>query len=447
MTRLPGADGVGACLAPPGSELKSGSTEISPCEVGWYKPDWNRNPCVRCGANLDTADVGSVSKDACRVPAGYGLVSLYPLVARICTQNTYGDTVARPAASSSRCQSCPARMVTLDVFTGVDATTGYTSSSDCVVIAGFGTTQSNLVEQCDIGTFNPGGNRLPCSPCASGFTTLAAGARNASDCVVQPGWALDPASDPPLVKPCDPGFYSTGGNTSFPNAVCEACPAGYTTQEAASTAATDCSFCQTGRGGGSCSLCPYDTYSSTAIPVDQPCTSCPADYVSVRGATDSGMCYQAMQSPNRDYFTLSDDTAWVTEAASISATACELACQGDATCLQYRFTTDPDTPTCQLLRESAAGTQQVGFKVAGGVDYAVFRLPDSLFFGRQLGSLFVQPNRAACIAQCNGNSDCEAFSFIETSGDCKMITSDFDPAWRGKFHVLGNRLNSDVGSP
>lgn len=60
----------------------------------------------------------------CRVPAGYGLVSLYPLVARLCTQNTYGDNVARPAAFSSRCQSCPARMVTMDVFTGGTAIPG-----------------------------------------------------------------------------------------------------------------------------------------------------------------------------------------------------------------------------------------------------------------------------------------------------------------------------------
>jgi len=82
-------------------------------------------------------------------------------------------------------------LITHDLFvgdSGIEATTGYTSSSACVVIAGFGTTQSNLVEQCDIGTFNPGGNRLPCSPCASGYTTLEAGARNESDCVVQPGW-------------------------------------------------------------------------------------------------------------------------------------------------------------------------------------------------------------------------------------------------------------------
>jgi len=159
------------------------------------------------------------------------------------------------------------------------------------------------------------------------------------------------------------------------------------------------------------------------------------------------MCFEAMRSPNRDYFTLSDDTTWATEAGPTSPTACELACQGDATCLQYRFSIDPATPTCQLLRESPAGTQQVGFKLGGGVDYAVYRLQDTLFFGRQLGSLYVQPNQAACIAQCNGNTDCEAFSFIEASGDCKMITSDLDPEWRGKFHVQGNRLISDVGSP
>ncbi|WIA42320.1 hypothetical protein OEZ86_008334 [Tetradesmus obliquus] len=80
-TKETGATGVAVCLAPPGFELVDGATIITACAAGSYKADWNRNPCVACGTGLITKEAGSVSKDACLVPAGYGLTSLSPMVA------------------------------------------------------------------------------------------------------------------------------------------------------------------------------------------------------------------------------------------------------------------------------------------------------------------------------------------------------------------------------
>ncbi|WIA14315.1 hypothetical protein OEZ85_002847 [Tetradesmus obliquus] len=78
-TKETGATGPALCLAPPGFELKDGATNITACAAGSYKADWNRNPCVECGTGLITKEAGSVSKDACLVPAGYGLTSLSPM--------------------------------------------------------------------------------------------------------------------------------------------------------------------------------------------------------------------------------------------------------------------------------------------------------------------------------------------------------------------------------
>lgn len=45
-TKDVGATGVAMCLAPPGFELVEGNATISECDIGWYKFDWNRNPCL-----------------------------------------------------------------------------------------------------------------------------------------------------------------------------------------------------------------------------------------------------------------------------------------------------------------------------------------------------------------------------------------------------------------
>jgi hypothetical protein len=47
LTQKEGADGAGSCLAPPGFELKDGNDNITECEIGFYKADWNRNNCTK----------------------------------------------------------------------------------------------------------------------------------------------------------------------------------------------------------------------------------------------------------------------------------------------------------------------------------------------------------------------------------------------------------------
>jgi hypothetical protein len=81
-TQADGADGLALCLAPPGYEQAAVNATITECAEGSYKEGWNRNPCVACGTNVVTNSTGSVSKDACLVPPGYGLTTLSPMIAQ-----------------------------------------------------------------------------------------------------------------------------------------------------------------------------------------------------------------------------------------------------------------------------------------------------------------------------------------------------------------------------
>ncbi|WIA12314.1 hypothetical protein OEZ85_012370 [Tetradesmus obliquus] len=48
-----GSTGVAMCLAPPGWELVDGAENITECQIGWYKADWNRNLCLSLGLQGD----------------------------------------------------------------------------------------------------------------------------------------------------------------------------------------------------------------------------------------------------------------------------------------------------------------------------------------------------------------------------------------------------------
>jgi hypothetical protein len=125
MTQLMGSTGIADCLVPPGWELKPAAAAITPCAVGWYKEGWNRVPCVRCGDNLFTEAIGSVSKDDCLVPAGWGLKSYVPiLVAELCVRNKYGDPKARAALRDAVCFECRPNLYTVDFLTNTNLTEG-----------------------------------------------------------------------------------------------------------------------------------------------------------------------------------------------------------------------------------------------------------------------------------------------------------------------------------
>jgi hypothetical protein len=72
------------------------------------RPLWSSHtvlwlPSVQCGVGLITFIEGTVEAKDCLVPLGWGLVSMDPLAAVMCTNNTYGISDEREVSITSRC--------------------------------------------------------------------------------------------------------------------------------------------------------------------------------------------------------------------------------------------------------------------------------------------------------------------------------------------------------
>ncbi len=445
-TKEKGATGVALCLAPPGFELVgTGENDtITECAEDWYKADWNRNACVKCGTGIITAATGSVSKDACLVPAGYGLVSLNPMVAEPCKANTYGHAMDRVAVANARCTACPMNMFTLDVLNNEARVGLYTSEAACLVQPGWGTT-STIPQQCPVGTFNAGKNRLPCQQCPAGMTTEAVEKTSDAACVVQPGWAMGADGIP---APCDKGSYSIGGTEGSPNGTCVDCDAPYSTQEDEATAVTECAVCAPGYGGssGDCAVCGYGTFSYGGGSKDIACQTCAAGSTSAQHATHPQQCYSTLIDARKDVFAVTDEATYVSEPLATSASQCGTACTDNSTCVMYRFDitdTETGTGTCKLFPETALGTFEVGFKVADGADYVIWKVDQAV--GTALAT---QPQAAqdattevACMAACNDSAECEGFQL--SGAECTLMASDLEQNALSMFQVRGVQLYSD----
>lgn len=244
-----------------------------------------------------------------------------------------------------------------------------------------------------------------------------------------------------MPEPCDKGTWSAGGNnvTREPT-LCTPCGQGFTTQEDEATSADECSVCAAGYGGDNCERCPVDTYSSGGLTKGTNCTACDANTVSSKGASDSNQCYADLVDPTRDYFTTSNDTVgWTNQAGAGTLSACETACRTTDGCIQYRWK-EASPVSCDLMLEAASGVS-LALKVKGGVDYVNYKLDASLSFGNVIATRALS-TLPACTAACTGNGDCEAVLFDGSS--CRLVTSELDPDYVGKYRLVGAKLASYV---
>ncbi|KAF6251142.1 hypothetical protein COO60DRAFT_1677280 [Scenedesmus sp. NREL 46B-D3] len=445
-TKETGATGLALCLAPPGFELLGNAASISACPAGSYKADWNRNLCVECGSGVITAAEGSVSKDACLVPAGWGLTSLSPMVAEPCQQDTYGHDVDRVAVANARCTACPTDMFTLDTLEGRARNESelYTSEAACLVKPGWGTT-STIPQECPVGTFNEGNNRAPCQQCGTGWTTVAAARTSEDQCVVQAGWQMAVDGIP---APCDKGTFSTGGTELAPNATCTACDNGYSTQEDESTAVEECAVCAAGYGGSGCAQCPYGFFAYGGAKEGIACAACAAGSTSRKGATHVQQCYSTLIDARNDVFNLVDEAAWSDDNAT-TGDSCGTACTDSAACVMYKFVLDAagdGSGQCSLLSEAGTPTHTVGFKIGNGDDYSVWGLTQSV--GAALAPMpaaaGAADTEAKCKDACTAASECEVYVWQSGSSACSLTKSELEEAAISMFQVSGAKLYSDL---
>jgi hypothetical protein len=327
----------------------------------------------------------------------------------------------------------------------------YTSEAACLVKPGWGTT-STIPQECPLGTFNEGKNRLPCQHCPTGFTTEDTAKTSADACVVQAGWKMGTDGIP---APCDKGTYSEGGTEAAPNATCSACNTGYSTQEDESTSSDECAVCAPGYGGDNldCVKCPVGTYSSGGGSVFVACQGCAAGSTSSEKSTHSQQCYSTLIDAQADVFNLENEENWdVASAAAIAADTaveCGTACDEDGTCIMYKFvTTNAETGagTCSLLHEPdyMQQTYNLGFKISNGADYAIWGLDQALGV-----ALSPQPAAATsassveeCKDACTATAECEVYMLKKADGTCVLAKSELEEAAISMFHVMGEKLFS-----
>jgi hypothetical protein len=114
---------------------------------------------VQCGSGLTTEKLGSVSADACIIPAGWGLIQFTPEpIAVMCVNGSYGVNSTRAVVATSRCVLCPPNLFTADQLTNETASQGYVDEQACLVKPGWGMMATG-VEICPVGTYNEGLNR------------------------------------------------------------------------------------------------------------------------------------------------------------------------------------------------------------------------------------------------------------------------------------------------
>lgn len=400
--------------------------------------------CLQCGTGLITAATGSVSKDACLVPAGWGLTQITPsMVAEPCANNYYGDSATRPAVANARCTPCPADMFTMDTLGAATGnSTLYTSEDACKVKAGWGTT-ATTPQVCPKGTYNVGSNREPCKECITGMTTTGTQSTSAAACVVQPGWSMGADGIP---APCDKGFFSVGGSEGAPNATCTACEDGFSTQEDEAVAEGECEVCAAGYGNigtTPCAQCDYGTYAAGGAAKGDACVPCAEGTTSRRRASQSQMCFSKLIDVRNDVFNLGTD-AWNTATDTAdTAPQCGETCHGNAACIMYRFALD-GTNVCQLFLKTDGGLQTIGFKIGSGDDYVTYPIPDTQTVGALISSPTASDEKA-CMGACTASSECELYSWtaVGASTTCNMLKSELEQDYTSNFAVRGNHLFSD----
>jgi hypothetical protein len=163
------------------------------CARGTYKPAILNSDCSKCPVGVSTPNgtfAATLATNCTVLMPGYAITSavIGSKDADECPQDTYRSAEVTIADGSTvACTPCGGGLVTLPNVTAA------TSASACVVPPGFGWTNSstNVAGQasvCPSGTFNPGYNRQPCTPCGAGsITTDGAGASSPDACYTPVG--------------------------------------------------------------------------------------------------------------------------------------------------------------------------------------------------------------------------------------------------------------------
>jgi hypothetical protein len=142
----------------------------------------------------------------------------YEFKGSICNSGAdYGVSTTTYGLDIAACIPCPRNMVTKPGLGYGDSTWGYIDPAACVTQPGYG---FNGVEGelCQRGYWSAGEDTSACTQCDYGRTTASTGSTSSSACVVNAGFGL--MSDN-TVQQCPVESFSLGGSV---DAQCQACP-------------------------------------------------------------------------------------------------------------------------------------------------------------------------------------------------------------------------------
>eukprot|EP00775_Hariotina_reticulata_P012640 gene12640-12769_t len=459
QTKAPGAIGVELCTTPPGWELLPGAVNMTLCPQNSYKETWAMEPCTSCMTGLLTNEAGSYNRFDCYIPPGWGLARVFggPSYAVMCTRGTFGrEEPNHDTTSAAGCITCQVGMTTLDILTNTTAENGYTSEADCFTLPGYGFDPGTVfATKCVKGFWSAGAHRGQCTPCPAAFTTLGTASTSQTQCVIQPGWGVEPSNN--LARPCDVGWYSPGGTLDFTDSDCMPCQLGYSTQKQESESLAECNVCAPGWGsdddGITCNECPYNTYSYGLS--SNPCIPCPAGTASERGAAMVQSCVDMWPLMDASvYIHASSDSFW-TDTPSGAATVQDCQAQCSLGCIMFRYREAPNQ--CSLLMEltpdsgSYSNRAAVGWQaLTDGVvhDYAFYYVPAQLTIGSLLKDLGPGLTLRSCMDACSQETSCIVIrvtgSSLKTSMDsCQLFGYDIDTDFVSVYRVDGSRLFHD----
>ncbi|GBF88754.1 hypothetical protein Rsub_01655 [Raphidocelis subcapitata] len=265
-TLAEGTAGAAGCVAPAGHYLSVG--RATPCRMGYFKPRAGNVACDACPKGLTTAETGQTSVDACRVlRPGYGADAngtVYP-----CLPGTYslGGATSKPP-NPVPCEPCGEGLAT--------QAAGATSEAACLAPPGWGyDAEHNRAVPCPPGSYNPGWNTAPCTPCGEGLITVGNSSTGPSACLVPAGWGADSNAGVWYAYPCPPDTFGQAVPLPPGDGVdCELCLEQTTTFGA--TGATSFAQCQTHPGYGFCKnkVCRCELGTWSAGHSQLPCTAC-----------------------------------------------------------------------------------------------------------------------------------------------------------------------------
>ena len=263
------------------------------CSVGSYCVGGQSTPS-KCAAGTYSAMQGQSTSATCETcPRGYYCDSIATSVPQICPSNYFC-----PSGTSDHTNfPCPAGTYSTQV--------GLYSSYQCNnCTVGYYCNAGSTPTPCISGTYNPytgGSSSSSCIQCDAGYACPSAGmSAMAIECAA--GYYCPQGTVSSTQYPCPAGTYSDA--TNLPSiSSCTSCPAGYTSDEASTSASlVDCpigSYCPEGTAYLNEIDCPAGTYSDRPnLQSADECTPCPlGHYCSGGDSAVSGACSAGYYCP------------------------------------------------------------------------------------------------------------------------------------------------------